>query len=72
MLKCFNVVLFVFFLPETPVNLSLTIDEKFDITLNDPNSTKYITYKTEIEKSVSMAVVLLFKESHNQDLYAVK
>ncbi|XP_049336902.1 uncharacterized protein LOC103026087 isoform X8 [Astyanax mexicanus] len=42
-------------IPEIPVNMSLTLNEKFDITLTNPNSGKYIQYKNSIENSINDA-----------------
>ncbi|XP_053470446.1 adhesion G protein-coupled receptor F5 isoform X2 [Ictalurus furcatus] len=38
--------------PETPKNMSLKIDEKFDIALTNPTSVKYHKYKTTLENVI--------------------
>ncbi|XP_053098379.1 adhesion G protein-coupled receptor F5 [Pangasianodon hypophthalmus] len=38
---------------ETPKNMSLTIDEKFDIALTNQNSAKYNKYKTTLENLIN-------------------
>ncbi|XP_037393417.1 fibrillin-1-like isoform X2 [Pygocentrus nattereri] len=37
---------------ENSISMSLTINEKFDITLTDPSSAKYMRYKAQIEQAI--------------------
>ncbi|KAL6486042.1 hypothetical protein MHYP_G00054340 [Metynnis hypsauchen] len=37
---------------ENSISMSLTINEKFDVTLTDPSSAKYMSYKAQIEQSI--------------------
>ncbi|KAF4082412.1 hypothetical protein AMELA_G00151530 [Ameiurus melas] len=38
---------------KTPKNMSLTIDEKFDIALTDPTSVKFQNYKSTLENAIN-------------------
>ncbi|KAL7887961.1 hypothetical protein AOLI_G00029350 [Acnodon oligacanthus] len=37
---------------ENSITMSLTINEKFDVTLTDPSSAKYMSYKAQIEQAI--------------------
>ncbi|XP_066533867.1 uncharacterized protein [Hoplias malabaricus] len=41
--------------PDIPISMSLKINENFDINLTNPNSDKFKSYKTAIEKSIDDA-----------------
>lgn len=48
----------------TPVNrqISLSIDETFDASLQNQNSDKFKKYKSDIEKAVSVKYILYFMQ----------